>query len=190
MRILAHFIAITMGVAVAGCGAPVVFSAKSAIAIAGDPPGPIEPKQARVEVREDKIAIHEKIQFDVDRATIKQVSFSLLDEVAAVIKKNPRIKRIAVEGHASAEGPEQHNLLLSDRRANAVMKYLVERGIPKEMLEAKGYGISRPIADNESETGREKNRRVEFIIVDQDAVQKRVEIDPATGQERVLDQAK
>jgi OOP family OmpA-OmpF porin len=67
------------------------------------------------------------------------------------------------------------------------MKYLVDHGIPKEALTAKGYGVTRPIADNESDAGREKNRRVEFNITEQDITKKKVEIDPTTGKERVLE---
>jgi OOP family OmpA-OmpF porin len=186
------------GSALAGCGGPTVFSGKSALSVVGDapppppppPPPPAEEKKPRVELRDNKIEIHEKIQFDLDKATIKEVSFSLLNEVADVIKKNPHIKMLAIEGHASAEGSAAHNLSLSDRRAKAVMKYLVDHGIPKDMLTAKGHGVTRPLADNESDAGREKNRRVEFNITEQQVTQKKVEIDPVTGKERVLEETK
>jgi OOP family OmpA-OmpF porin len=179
---------------VLGCGGPTAFSGKSALAVVGDlppPPPPPPPKpeapKPRVELRDNKIEIHEKIQFDLDKATIKEVSFSLLNEVGDVIKKNPHIKKIAIEGHASAEGSADYNLRLSDRRAKAVMKYLVDHGISKDMLTATGYGVTRPIADNDTDEGREKNRRVEFNITEQDITKKRVEIDPTTGKEKVLD---
>jgi OOP family OmpA-OmpF porin len=113
-----------------------------------------------------------------------------LNEVVDVIKKNPHIKKIAIEGHASAEGRADYNLKLSDQRAKAVMKYLVDHGIPKEALTAQGYGVTRPIADNESDAGRETNRRVEFNITEQDITKKKVEIDPKTGKERVLEESK
>lgn len=185
----------------AGCGKVVAFEGQTPISIAGDPPPlpppppppPPEPEPpappARVELRDNKIEIREKVQFEYNKATILEVSFSLLDEVAAVIKKYPHIKKIQVEGHASSEGNAAHNLRLSDQRANAVMTYLVEKAsVPKEMLVAKGFGITRPIADNETEEGREKNRRVEFNVIEQDVTKKKVEIDPVTGKERIVEQ--
>jgi OOP family OmpA-OmpF porin len=178
------------GGALAGCGGPTVFSGKSALSVVGDLPPPLPKAEApkpRVELRDNKIEIHEKIQFDFDKATIKEISFSLLNEVADVIKKNPHIKKIAIEGHASAEGGADYNLQLSDRRAKAVMKYLVEHGISQDMLTAKGFGVTRPVADNDSDAGREKNRRVEFNITEQDITKKRVEIDPRSGKERALE---
>ncbi|HEY0466434.1 MAG TPA: OmpA family protein, partial [Polyangiaceae bacterium] len=142
----------------------------------------------RVELRDNKIEIHEKIQFEVNKATILEASFSLLNEIGDVIKKATHAKKIAIEGHASAEGDKNLNLKLSDARAKAVMKYLVDHGIEKERLTAKGYGSSKPIADNETEEGREKNRRVEFNIIEQDVTSKKIEIDPKTGKEKVLEE--
>jgi outer membrane protein OmpA-like peptidoglycan-associated protein len=177
-------------VAMAGC-APRVFADTSGLAIVGtaapveaEPPPP-EP-QKRVEVRENKIVINEKIQFLVNSDKILEVSHSLLDEVAKVIKDNPQIKKIEVEGHASAEGTDAKNLSLSNRRAKAVLKYLTKTGgVTSGMLSAKGYGETRPIADNETEEGREKNRRVEFTITEQDVVQTKVEVDDK-GNEKVV----
>ncbi len=166
----ARWVFATTAALLVGCG-PTVFQGAVPIAVVGTPPPPppappAEP--ARVEVTEKQIVIHEKVQFEQDRALIRPVSYGLLDEVVVVIKKHPEIKRIGVEGHASAEGDDDHNLRLSDRRANAVMKYLVDHGIAKGMLEARGHGETRPIADNDTDDGREKNRRVEFQILEQD----------------------
>lgn len=177
-------------VALAGC-APRVFADTSGLAIVGtaapveaEPPPP-EP-QKRVEVRENKIIINEKVQFLVNSDKILEVSHSLLDEVAKVIKEHPQIKKIEVEGHASAEGSDSKNLNLSNRRAKAVMKYLTGTGgIAKEILSSKGYGETRPIADNETEDGREKNRRVEFTITEQEVTQTKVEVDDK-GNEKVI----
>jgi OOP family OmpA-OmpF porin len=176
------------------CAKPVVFQGESTLKITGAPPPPVAaapapaPEPARVEVRDNKIVINEKIQFEYDKAKIMEVSFSLLNEVAAVIKKNPHIKKIQIEGHASSEGDARHNQQLSDERARSVMRYLVDKGgIPKDQLIAKGFGIDRPIADNGTPEGREQNRRVEFNILEQDVTQRRVEID-RTGQEKVLEE--
>ncbi len=189
-------------VAMTGCGRVIAFEGATPINIAGDPPPPPPPPEPepepeppkpppRVEVRDNKIEIREKIQFEYNKAEIKEVSFDLLAEIAKVIKENPHIKKIQIEGHASSDGADDYNLRLSDRRANAVMKHLVDvGGIPKEALIAKGFGETKPIADNETEEGREKNRRVEFNIVEQDVTKKKVEIDEATGKEKVVEETK
>ena len=172
-----------------GC-APRVFADTSGIAINGTPPPVAEPEpepQKRVEVRDNQIVINEKVQFEYDSAKILEVSHSLLDEVAKVIKEHPQIKRIEVQGHASAEGSDDYNLKLSDKRAKAVMKYLTGKaGIDKAMLQAKGLGETVPIADNETEDGKEKNRRVEFPILEQDSKKTKVEIDEK-GNEKVVE---
>ena len=173
---------------VTACGAPVAFQGKTTLAVNGTAPPLPPPTPPRVEVRDNKIEIHEKIQFDYDKATIKQESFSLMNEIADVITKNPQIKRIRIEGYASSEGGAAHNLKLSDERAKSVMKYLTEHGIAQPMLSAIGYGVEHPLADNGTEEGREKNRRVEFTILEEDVTQKKVQIDPRTGKEQVLEE--
>lgn len=177
-------------IALSGCGNPVVFQGQSTLPVSGTPPVHVVETKAppRVEVRDNRIEIHEKIQFDFDKATIKDASFGLMNEIAAVITKNPQIKRLRVEGHASSEGDANHNQALSDARSKAVMKYLTDHGIVPNELVAVGYGSSKPIADNKTEDGREKNRRVEFVIVEQDVTHKKVEVDAQTGTEKVLEE--
>jgi OOP family OmpA-OmpF porin len=172
-----------------GC-APRVFADTSGIAINGTPPPPVEepppPPQKRVEVRDNQIVINEKVQFEYNSSKIMEVSFSLLDEVAKVIKEHPQIQLIEVQGHASAEGSDDYNLKLSDKRARAVHMYLIKKaGIDKGMLQSKGYGETVPVADNETEEGKEKNRRVEFHILKQDVKQTKVEVDDK-GNEKVV----
>ena len=173
-----------------GCSNPVVFQGQSTLPVMGTPPvHVVEAKPPpRVEVRDNKIEIHEKIQFDFDKATIKPASFDLMNEIAQVIAKNPQIKRLRIEGHASSEGNPAHNRTLSDERAQAVMKYLSDHGSAAKELVAAGYGADRPIADNATEDGREKNRRVEFVIVEQDVTHKKVEVDARTGAEKVIEE--
>jgi OOP family OmpA-OmpF porin len=180
----------------AGCG-PIVFSDASALAITATPPPAPEAEPApepepekRVEVRDNKIVINEKVQFEVNSAKILEVSHDLLNEVAKVINENPQIKKIEVEGHASSEGSDAHNLTLSNNRAKAVMKYLTGKaGIAKTMLTSKGFGETQPIASNDTEEGREKNRRVEFTITEQDVVQTKVEV-TEDGKEKVIETKK
>ncbi len=161
-------------VGAAGCGGTVAFQGQKAFSVTGNSPAPPPaPPPAttrqRVALRANKIEIDEKIQFAQDKAAILGASFGLLNEVAEVIKGNPQIRKILIEGHASSEGDAAYNLKLSDERAKAVMKYLLDHGIAKDRLSAKGFGSKEPLADNKTEEGREKNRRVEFTIVDQAA---------------------
>lgn len=154
----------------AGCGGSVAFQGQQAFAVAGNTapaqPAVAAPARPKVAVSGNKITIDEKIQFEHDKATILPASYGLLNEVVQVIKDNAQIKKILIEGHASAEGDKNHNLKLSDERAHAVMDYITAHGIAKDRLSSKGFGSSEPIADNKTEEGREKNRRVEFTIVD------------------------
>ncbi len=186
---------IVVSLVLGGC-APKVWSDDAGLAIIGTAPEPEaapapEPEpEKRVEVRDNKIVINEKVQFEFDSAKIKSVSHSLLDEVAKVIKENPQIKKLQVEGHASSEGSDDHNMKLSDRRAKAVMKYLTDKGgVAKGMLSSKGYGETQPIASNDTDDGKEKNRRVEFTITEQEVVETKVEVDDK-GNEKVIEEKK
>ncbi len=119
-------------------------------------------------LKKDKIEITEKIQFELNKAVIKEESHSLLDEIVAVIQKHPHVKKLRVEGHASSDGPDQYNLQLSDRRAKAVVAYFTTKGVDEKRLTAQGFGETKPVADNSTEEGRVANRRVEFNIIEQD----------------------
>jgi outer membrane protein OmpA-like peptidoglycan-associated protein len=141
---------------------------ETALAAPAPPPEKVAEPQ-RVEVKGNEIVINEKIQFEVNRAVIRPESSGLLDDIAKTIKDNPSIKKIEIQGHASAEGDAKRNTKLSDDRAKAVMAAIVKRGVAKTVLGARGYGSTQPIADNESNEGRERNRRVEFKITDREA---------------------
>lgn len=102
------------------------------------------------------------INFDTAKATIKPDSSKQLDDVAAALKSAPELK-LEVAGHTDNVGDAAANQKLSEARARSVMDALVKRGIAANRLSAKGYGQSKPIADNRSEDGRAKNRRVELV---------------------------
>ncbi len=161
---------LTCGVAlsIGACGGVINFSDTTAIAIPGPAPAVPPPQDKRVQVKTDRIDIAEKIQFDLDQATIKPESYGLLDEVTAVFVENPQIKKVDVVGHTSSEGDATYNKTLSQKRARAVVEYLTSHGIAQGRLASKGMGKDQPIADNNREPGRERNRRVEFLIVTQD----------------------
>jgi OOP family OmpA-OmpF porin len=105
------------------------------------------------------------IHFEVDKADIKPSSHGILDEIAAALDADPELK-VVVEGHTDSTGAQTYNIDLSRRRAQAVMDYLVGKGVSPSRLSARGYGPDRPIADNATKLGRSKNRRVQFTKVD------------------------
>jgi outer membrane protein OmpA-like peptidoglycan-associated protein len=164
---------------IAGCGVPTVFSGQTGLSVAGDPPPlpppptppPPPPPPKRVKIVDNKIVINEKVFFAFDKALIKDESHGLLDEVAKVMKDNAHVTKVTVEGHASLENDtaaaRQYNKLLSSKRAEAVKAYLVAAGVGAGRLDHKGYGVEKPLASNDSDEGREKNRRVEFTITAQ-----------------------
>ncbi|MEN9785149.1 MAG: hypothetical protein RLZZ299_413 [Pseudomonadota bacterium] len=125
-------------------------------------------RTARVVVTKGSIKINDVILFETGNATIQAASFGLVDEIAQVIAAHPEIKRIRVEGHTDDVGQDIANLKLSQARAESVMRYLVGKGIEAGRLDAAGFGEMRPLAPNDSDDNRAKNRRVEFIIVDRD----------------------
>lgn len=115
---------------------------------------------------ETRIEITERVHFEFDKAVLQSRSHELLDNVAAIIKAHPEITEIQVEGHTDAIGSEAYNQDLAQRRAAAVVDYLVGQGVARDRLTAVGYGESRPTATNDSREGRAQNRRVRFVIVD------------------------
>lgn len=90
----------------------------------------------------------------------------LLQEIKTAIDTHPEITKIEVQGHTDDTGSEEFNQNLSQMRADAVRKWLIESGVPAEKLIAKGYGYSRPVGDNRVKTGRQANRRVELVVLE------------------------
>ncbi|MCY1036470.1 OmpA family protein [Corallococcus sp. BB11-1] len=107
----------------------------------------------------------ESVFFENNQAVIQKRSNPVLDKVAAILVSHPEIAKIRVEGHTDNTGKADYNLDLSQRRAEAVVDYLVAKGVERGRLEAQGFGPNQPIADNAKADGRAKNRRVEFKIV-------------------------
>ncbi len=104
------------------------------------------------------------IFFDFDKATLRKESFNELENLTKLLNDVPSLK-IEISGHTDGKGSAAYNLTLSDNRAKAVVDYLVGKGIAKDRLVAKGYGLTRPIATNDTEEGRQLNRRTEFEIL-------------------------
>lgn len=105
------------------------------------------------------------IEFEFAKAVIKPVSYPILDEVVTLMKARPEL-RIGVYGHTDNRGPLALNNRLSRERAQACVNYIVSKGIAASRLESQGFGPSRPVADNSTDEGRARNRRVEFKILE------------------------
>jgi outer membrane protein OmpA-like peptidoglycan-associated protein len=123
--------------------------------------------EPHVEVTSEKVTIDTKIMFDFDSARIRPESFSILNQVALTLLANPQLKKIRVEGHCDERGSDDYNLVLSQRRAESVMTYLIGRKVQTERLEAVGYGEQKPLVNGHDERAWSKNRRVEFTILEQ-----------------------
>ncbi|MDR1812848.1 MAG: OmpA family protein, partial [Candidatus Fibromonas sp.] len=106
------------------------------------------------------------ILFETGKADLKPELKENLAAIAAILQSLLTESKVIVEGHTDNVGSEQINQFLSDKRALSVLDYLVERGVNRDRLESVGHGLSRPVADNNTEEGRAKNRRVELVIKD------------------------
>jgi OOP family OmpA-OmpF porin len=103
------------------------------------------------------------VNFAFDSAVIDPVSAVVLDVVAETLNSRPNV-RVLVEGHTDSRGDEAHNQALSQRRAEAVQRYLIGKGVPASRMHARGFGESQPKAGNDTDEGRALNRRVELSI--------------------------
>jgi OOP family OmpA-OmpF porin len=116
-------------------------------------------------VESDRIRIKGNVLFETGSAVIQKRSYPLLDEVATVLRKNPTLGPVRIEGHTDNRGARALNMGLSDKRARSVLEYLVSKGIDRKRLSSEGFGFDRPIATNDTALGRAKNRRVDFRLV-------------------------
>jgi OmpA-OmpF porin, OOP family len=140
-----------------------------------DEPGPKENfgcprKQTLIVVRKDRIELKQQIHFTPNRDVILKGSYPVLRQVARAMKDAPGVI-VRIEGHTDNVGKRNHNLKLSQRRAEAVKEFLVRQGVMRARMIAEGYGDSRPIAPNTNRAGRAANRRVEFRLVEQEKPQ-------------------
>ena len=124
------------------------------------------PKFEHITVTQEKIELKQAIFFQTGKAVIMPNSYGILDEVAAALLGRPSVL-VRIEGHTDNRGGHAYNLRLSQARADSVRAYLVGKGISSDRLEAKGYGPDQPIDNNMTAAGRERNRRVEFMITQQ-----------------------
>jgi len=104
------------------------------------------------------------IQFETGKSVIKPVSYSILNEVAKILKEYDYYN-VSIEGHTDNVGNADKNLKLSQDRAKAAMDYLIKQGVSADRMTSSGYGLTKPIADNKTAAGRAQNRRVEFNLI-------------------------
>jgi len=125
-------------------------------------------------VVEGQIVILERILFKFRKARILKRSKPVLEAVAMRLQESPHIRKIRIEGHTDSKGSASRNRSLSKKRAKAVMKALIKAGVDSSRLTYEGLGEGQPVADNKTKEGRQRNRRVEFKIIEQDdSVEKR-----------------
>ncbi len=124
------------------------------VVVAPPPPPVVKPKP-----------ILAPVLFDVIKSYINPMGAKVLDNNGKILRENPNMK-VEIGGHTDSTGSEAANKVISEKRANSCKKYLMDKfSIAGDRLTTKGYGSSKPIADNKTAEGREKNRRVEFKIL-------------------------
>ncbi len=126
------------------------------------PPPPPPPPRAAAPPVKKKIVLR-AVHFDFDKSNIRADAVPILDEAVRILKEE-NIMAVISEGHTDSIGSVPYNLKLSQRRAAAVKKYLVDHGIPASHIKTEGFGKSRPVATNDTADGRQQNRRVELKI--------------------------
>jgi len=124
------------------------------------------PAQSAVKVQGNEIKLSRQIHFESDSAKILGDSNTLIEEIADVIRQNPKISKLEIQGHTDNTGTRERNATLSEQRAQAVRSALVTAGVEAGRLTAKGYGQDKPLGPNVTAAQRAKNRRVQFIIVE------------------------
>jgi OmpA-OmpF porin, OOP family len=120
-------------------------------------------KSGPLQVKLNELLLGKTVQFDSSSSRLRNDNHKLLDAIVDVLKSDSNA-RIEVSGHTDKNGKEEKNVRLSQRRAEAVKKYLVDKGIKGSRIEAIGHGSSQPIADETTLDGQRKNRRIEFNV--------------------------
>jgi len=150
-----------LAAAASGCATPIHQLTYPAYTIRAQ--APHEPKRLPPTVK--KIAITDRVVFETNKALLLPKSLPVLDQVVGVLKENPQITQVEIQGHTDNTGTLDKNQALSQARAESVMKYLVQKGVSADRLVARGYGQTVPIASNDTPDGKATNRRVEFHIL-------------------------
>jgi outer membrane protein OmpA-like peptidoglycan-associated protein len=139
------------------------------VATAAPTPPPPEHKVipvGNVNVEGNKVKIPGELEFDTDKATLKDTAGSkqILSTLVDFMKQNPNVTKLRVEGHTDNQGTPDHNMKLSQERAEAVKKYLGEHGVDPNRIATQGYGQTHPVVDNDTTEHKAINRRTEFHL--------------------------
>lgn len=113
---------------------------------------------------DEEVSFTRPILFDFDKDSLKAESEYIIDELVDALMSDPKL-RLEIQGHTDNVGTIEYNQDLSERRANAVRNAIIAKGIDPRRLRARGFGMSRPVATNETEDGRAKNRRTQFLVL-------------------------
>jgi OmpA-OmpF porin, OOP family len=123
-----------------------------------------EPFKVNVKFEPARTYTLDNVHFDFGKATLRPESFAELEELISYLKNKDNIK-VEIAGHTDNVGKEADNLKLSQQRADAIRNYVIKKGIAPARIVAKGYGASEPVADNDTDEGRQLNRRTEVRIL-------------------------
>lgn len=125
----------------------------------------VDPETPNVVVKNSDIQLGQPVFFVPDRRRVRSAFHPILDELAVFLSNHREVERVRIEGHADGKGSDAWNEELAKLRAEAVVNYLVARGVDRRRLEAVGFGAGRPWASNENDEGRAQNRRVVFTVM-------------------------
>jgi outer membrane protein OmpA-like peptidoglycan-associated protein len=139
------------------------------------------PKNPQVTIGKRELIIKQQVHFETGSAKIMSDSDVLLQEIADVLSRNPKIRRLEIQGHTDNQGTPAINKTLSEQRAQAVRDRLVSLGVNSGRLEARGYGSERPLVPNVTANNRARNRRVALVILEQDKLPRRAPRGVARG---------
>ncbi len=123
------------------------------------------PDEGLIQMVNDRIVLEERVLFDLSRARVKRRAWPILEAIKKLQEQHPEWISLRIEGHADVQGDPDFNQKLSERRAANVREKLVEFGIPAGMIDAVGYGSTRPRDKRMDEEGHQRNRRVEFVVM-------------------------
>jgi OOP family OmpA-OmpF porin len=127
------------------------------------PPPPPPPRAAPAPPPMKEKIVLRGVNFDFDKATIRPDAKVILDEAAAILKRNPDV-HVNVDGYTDSIGTKEYNQKLSERRAASVADYLSQQGVSRSNLTPRGFGEDNPVDSNKTKEGRAKNRRVELLV--------------------------
>src|SRR5690606_14433014 len=119
----------------------------------------------KAQIEKGQIKILEQVKFKTASDAILPESNEILQAVKTIMQENPDIELVSIEGHTDSRGGAAYNRALSKRRAASVVRWLIRAGIDKSRFTSQGFGPDKPIDTNETDAGRQNNRRVEFHIV-------------------------